>query len=239
VNDRSGRAANERTSGETAVSHPGGRRRFGLVAGAAGIAATASLVTLAMVGSPAGTPVAGHLAAAVAGTATAGGGGKGGPTPTPAPGKGNPTPTPTGKGKGRTTGGAPVVTTLAGAQRVAGFRVRTLDGLPGAQLERVTVGTTVFDTAPGRPAEPVVTLQYGLGKTRIAITETIDPLAAPVTLRAAGEDVPAGSARFLLLPGTGPVTSAAAKAPDGVSVVVSFFPGADRQTARQVVERLG
>ena len=215
------------------------RRRFGLVAGAVALAAGASLVTLAFVEVPGGTPVAGSLAAAVVPN---GGGGKGTPTPTPT-GKGKGVP---GKGKGADPGtGASVVTTLANAERVAGFRVRTLDGLAGAQLQQVTIQSVRFDTAPGRPIETVVSLTYALGQTQITIDEVVNPLPG-VAPGAIGQEVQVGGAPFALIPRTGLVTAATANDEDGVAVVVFFnahtpagVTGVDRQTAQQVIERLG
>jgi hypothetical protein len=252
-----------------ADSNGNGRGRLGLVAGGIALVATSSLVTMALVTTPAGQPLGSQLAAAVGSAAAPDGGGatptptdtgkgkgqptptptgkgKGTPTPTPSgKGKGQPTPTPTGKGKGTPAPGEPAVTTLSTAQQTAGFRVRTLAGMPGATLVRVKTGTTTYDTAPGQPTENVVTLVYTVGQTSVSITETIDPLAAP----AGGADAElfsAGGSQFMLLPGTGAVTSAETKAPDGVAIVVAFFistpagvTGTDRQTAHQIIEQLG
>jgi len=222
----------------------GRRRGPGLLAGAIAVAAAASLGTLALVESTAGPQIAGSLAASFVNPAPDGGGGKGGATPTPdGKGKGQPTPTPTGKGKG--FGSQPTITTLATAQQAAGFRVRTLDGLPGAQLVRVTVQTVTFDTAPGQPTVPSVTLVYSLGQTQVSITEVRDPLPMPAAQTYA-DVLTAGGSTYLVVPKTGPVNAASAKAPDGVSIVVNFFvhtpagvTGTDRQTAQQVLQQIG
>src|SRR5215472_13253771 len=178
VNDHRGRATDVRRDGDMLEEDRGRRRGPGLLAGAIAVAAAASLGTLALVESTAGPQIAGSLAASFVNPAPDGGGGKGGATPTPdGKGEGQPTPTPTGKGKG--FGSQPTITTLATAQQAAGFRVRTLDGLPGAQLVRVTVQTVTFDTAPGQPTVPSVTLVYSLGQTQVSITEVRDPLPMP------------------------------------------------------------
>jgi len=255
----------------------GRRRGPGLLVGAIAVAAIASLGTLALVGSPAGTQLARTMAASFVSAAPDGGSkgqptptpdgkGKGQPTPTssgkgkgqatPTPsgkGKGQPTPTPSGKGKGQPTptppgkgfGPYPTITTFATAQQVAGFRVRTLAGLPGAQLVRVTVQTVTFDTASGQSTEPSVTLVYSLGQTQVSLTEVTDPLPMPAAQTAA-DVLTVGGSTYVLVPGTGPVNTASTKAQDGVSVVASFFTrtstgvtGADRQTVQQVLQQLG
>jgi len=253
----------------------GRRRAPGLLGGAIAVAAMASLGTLALVGSPAGTQLAGNLAASFVKAAPDGGGkgqpmpdgkgkgqagpnpsgkGKGQPTPTPSgKGKGQPAPTPSGKGKAQPTpapsgkgfGPYPTITMFANAQQVAGFRVRTLAGLPGAQLERVTVQMVTFDTASGQPTEASVTLVYSLGQTQVSLTEVTDPLPMPAA-RTADDDLTVGGSTYVLVPGTGPVNTASTKAQDGVSVVASFFTqtstgvtGADRQIVQQVLQQLG
>jgi hypothetical protein len=267
----------------------GRRRGPGLLVGAIAVAATASLGTLALVGSPAGTRLAGNVTASFVNAAPDGGSkgqptptpdgkgkgqptptpsgkGKGQPTPTPSgKGKGQPTPTPSGKGKGQPTptpsgkgngqptptpsgkgfGPYPTITTFATAQQVAGFRVRTLAGLPGAQLDRVTVEMVTFDTASGQPTEPSVTLVYSVGQMQVSVTEVTDPLPMPAA-QTASDELTVGGSTYVLLPGTGPVNSASTKAQDGVSVVASFFTqtsagvtGADRQIVQQVLQQLG
>jgi hypothetical protein len=173
--------------------------------------------------------------------------GKGTPAPTDSgkgKGKGTPTPTPTGKGKGSSA--QPETATLAEARQFAGFPVRTLDGLPGAQLQTVSIYTITFDTAPGQPSRPTVELRYLVGQMQVSIVEVRDPLDAPPATQTYVEELPVGGSHYVLTPRTGLVNVAQAKEADGVSIVVNFFDrsagaptGADRQVAYLVVRQLG
>jgi hypothetical protein len=64
------------------------------------------------------------------------------------------------------------VSGLAEAERRAGFHVRTLQGVDGAELVQVTSGSVVFQDGS---REPEVDLEYQVGDTRVSVTETRDP----------------------------------------------------------------
>jgi hypothetical protein len=182
-------------------------------------------------GDPSPTPVPPAAAPDIAATKPAGD--QKAPTPTP-------TPTPTAKG---TTTTPYVETTLPAAQQFAGFRVRTLAGLPGAELTRVRTATDTFDGAPGRPSSPEVELTYSLGSARIVIVELRDPFDVPASVRASAEAVEIGDSVYAVVPGTGPVHFAETREADGVFILADFFApggaGVERPTAHQVVGQLG
>ena len=150
-----------------------------------------------------------------------------------------------GSQKGTTT--QPGSTTLANARKFAGFNVRTLDGLAGAQLTSVSIATVTFDGAAGRPSRPMVDLRYTLGQLQVDVVEVQDPFDLPASLQTYAEQLAVGGSQYDLMPRTGAVSAAETKESDGVSIVVDFFgrtaagavTGADRQTAYQVVRQLG
>jgi hypothetical protein len=249
VNDRSVRTAGSRTDWTTLGVGLGGRRHRGwpgllltaavalvagtslLLTGAVALVAGTSLLTLALVNTATPTaPIGGGLA-------TAATSGKGQPADQ----------TGGGKGKGKGTLGALHVTTLAAARQAAGFDVRTLNGMAGAQLESVSVGTVTFAIAGGPSAQPEVELRYALGSTEITVTEVRDPFSLSASLRNTAEVFTAGGADYFFLPATGDVHAAETQGADGVTLVVNFFAhpagatvgGLDRQTAYDLIQHLG
>jgi hypothetical protein len=154
----------------------------------------------------------------------------------------------TGKGSGQP--GRP--TTVTDAERRAGFHVRTLNGVAGAELTGVTSTTVTYRDGSN---EPEVELTYVVGTVTVSAVEVRDPsprtpLEVPGTLIPPSHVETIGGAQYLLGEDqTGHVRYIQFKTTDEVVFSVNFFGlpypgttgpgGVDPKMAVDVVRHLG
>lgn len=149
---------------------------------------------------------------------------------------------------GKGSAGPAQEATLAEAQRQAGFRIHTLDGL-GARLTRVTYSTVTFRDGS---QEPEVVVDYAVGDVTVSLVELKDPNpSAPYEIPNArpGAVRTINGAQYLF--GTDPdgrVRYIQFKTPDGIVFSVNFYGppypdntgpgGVDPQLATNVISHI-
>jgi hypothetical protein len=141
---------------------------------------------------------------------------------------------------------------LAEAERQAGFRARTLNGVSGARLTGAAWSAVTYRDGL---REPAIDLQYRVGSVTVSITEIRDPNPhAPFEIPATGlptmrVETIAGAQYLFITDDRGYVRDIQLKTADGIVISVNFFGpaypgttgpgGVDRQLATDLVGHLG
>jgi len=140
--------------------------------------------------------------------------------------------------------------TLAGAQQRAGFQARTLKGIPGVKLNRVTSNTITFRDGS---REPMIELDYELGDVRVIATEIKDPhpdapFEVPILSPNMRIERIDDSQYLVIADETGKVRDIQFKTSEGIVFSVNFFGppypntvgpgGVDVEFARNVIRHL-
>lgn len=137
------------------------------------------------------------------------------------------------------------------AGRRAGFRVRTLKGVDGAELTQVTVSSVTFRDGS---REPEVEVDYRVGDVTVSATQVKDPRPnAPFEVPSLAPNMRLetidGAQYLFILDATGAVRAVQYKTADGIVLSVNFFGppypgttgpgGADPKFAEDVIRHLG
>jgi len=153
-------------------------------------------------------------------------------------------------GKG-TTGPGTQTGSVDEAGRRAGFRVRTLRGVDGAELTQVTVSSVTFRDGS---REPEVEVDYRVGDVTVSATQAKDPQPnAPFEVPSLAPNMRVqtidGAQYLFILDATGAVRAVQYKTADGIVLSVNFFGppypgttgpgGADPNFAEDVIRHLG